>query len=93
MTVLRDAAYLIDSNGIVAVAVRTPENVERAVRDGWTRHNDGWLTSTGTFQRGITTGELTHMMIDVGFELVFSGWGNRDFSLVAGIYSPLLEDY
>lgn len=84
-TVLRDAYYIVQSDGLTAVAARAKDNVNRAIRDGWREHKDGWITGSGTFQRGFTVGELSSMMFDVGWEMVISIADNRDYCMVVGI--------
>ena len=87
--VLLNARRLVKELGIVAVAARSPVNIHRAVRDGWKQYYDGWNTSSGTYQQGFSAGQLAKMMVDIGFEAVFTLTDNHDYSMVAGIESLL----
>ncbi|MFD8263596.1 endonuclease/exonuclease/phosphatase family protein [Streptomyces griseoluteus] len=59
---LKDAASFARPGGHVVVVTRSPEEITKAAADGgWSVHHDGFWSSQskGTFQRGITPGEIT----------------------------------
>ncbi|MFF9171775.1 MULTISPECIES: methyltransferase domain-containing protein [unclassified Streptomyces] len=59
---LKDAASFARPGGHVVVVTRSPEEITKAAADaGWSGHHDGFWSSQskGTFQRGITPGEIT----------------------------------
>jgi 2-polyprenyl-3-methyl-5-hydroxy-6-metoxy-1,4-benzoquinol methylase len=93
MDVLKDARHLVKEGGLVAVATRAHGAVRRAVRDGWKKTGDGWITTTGTFQRGFSPGELAKLMVDAGFEIVVSLASNSSYSMVVGIDNLLLDNW
>ena len=48
--------------GVLFLAVRTNKEIEAlAKKHGWRKHEDGYITSRGTFQRGFNTVQLMHL--------------------------------
>ncbi|MFF4557710.1 methyltransferase domain-containing protein [Streptomyces sp. NPDC001422] len=68
---LRDAASFARSGGHVVVVTRSPEEITNAASaGGWDVHHDGFWSShsKGTFQRGITSGEITALAHQAGLQ-------------------------
>ncbi|MET9109694.1 endonuclease/exonuclease/phosphatase family protein [Streptomyces zhihengii] len=68
---LKDAASFIRPGGHVVVVTRSPEEINKAAVDGrWSAHHDGFWSSQakGTFQRGITPGEITALARHAGLQ-------------------------
>jgi len=90
-SVLKEMMRLVHPNGAVVVATRSKKEVERAKTDEWEEYSDGYLTPTGTFQRGFTAGELAEMLIEVGCEIVVPLASYGDYVMVAG--SPNVYEF
>jgi len=68
---LQDAASFARFGGHVVVVTRSPEEINKAAADGgWSVHQDGFWSSQakGTFQRGITPGEITALARQAGLQ-------------------------
>ncbi|MFF3358149.1 methyltransferase domain-containing protein [Streptomyces sp. NPDC002917] len=68
---LKDAASFARPGGHVVVVTRSPEEITKAAADGgWSVHHDGFWSSQakGTFQRGITPGEITALARQAGLQ-------------------------
>ncbi|MEU6219073.1 methyltransferase domain-containing protein [Streptomyces sp. NPDC047022] len=68
---LKDAASFARPGGHVVVVTRSPEEITKAAADGgWSVHHDGFWSShaKGTFQRGITPGEITALARQAGLQ-------------------------
>ncbi|MGI5441435.1 methyltransferase domain-containing protein [Streptomyces shenzhenensis] len=68
---LKDAASFARPGGHVVVVTRSPEEITKAAADGgWSIHHDGFWSSQakGTFQRGITPGEITALARQAGLQ-------------------------
>lgn len=58
-TLISNLFELAKPGGVIMISARTHEEVNRGAINGtWTPLNDGWITSKGTFQAGITNGWL-----------------------------------
>ena len=51
----------------LSVAVRSAKEVYSSRKSTWTNAGDGYITSTGTFQKGYTPSELGFVLLDSGF--------------------------
>ncbi|MEU8445511.1 methyltransferase domain-containing protein [Streptomyces microflavus] len=68
---LEDAASFARPGGHVVVVTRSPEEITKAAAGGgWSVHHDGFWSSQakGTFQRGITEGEITALARQAGLQ-------------------------
>ncbi|MEM2146574.1 MAG: methyltransferase domain-containing protein [Candidatus Jordarchaeaceae archaeon] len=70
MSVLRDIYNFLPLGGVLILAVRSVDEVERARTRNWRRFGDGWLTSRGTFQKGFTLEELLGMVNQFSFKTI-----------------------
>ncbi|MET7474610.1 methyltransferase domain-containing protein [Streptomyces sp. NPDC005648] len=69
---LKDAASFARPGGHVVVVTRSPEEITEAAADGgWSIHHDGFWSSQskGTFQRGISPGEIIALARQAGLQL------------------------
>lgn len=92
LDVIRECRRLVHENGAVAIAVRSKKEVSRAKRDTWSEYDDGYITPAGTFQKGFTAGELAGILVDEGFELVYSLHPRGDYVMVVAVDMLPLED-
>ena len=67
MEVVEDLAKHTRKNGSILVSTRSTSDVNsQALRGGWEKHKDGFLTGRGTFQKGIDPDELVGMLNQAG---------------------------
>ena len=55
---LEDIYNFLPVNAQLSLAVRAKKDLQRVKKRNWKRHNDGWITNSGTFQRGFNYDEL-----------------------------------
>lgn len=68
-TILADITKVLTKpNAMVFVAVRSDGEISKVAKTGrWTRSGDGWITGSGTFQKGFSKTELISIMSRFGF--------------------------
>jgi len=81
----------LGSYGIVAVATRSPAEIERATKDTWVKYGDGWRTPSNTFQRGFSPGEVSKMLMKAGWGVTIR-LSESNFTLVVGLDSMTVLD-
>ncbi len=70
---LEEAKRYVIPGGLIMVSCRTPGEVAKAAKKGaWEMSGRGYITSTGTYQRGIHQEALIKM---IDWEVVKSGGG------------------
>jgi DNA phosphorothioation-associated putative methyltransferase len=63
--VVNSALERVKRRGFLCVAVRSKKEIERNARvSGWTKYADGYLTGSGTFQRGFSAAEVFDLLMD-----------------------------
>lgn len=67
LAVVQETHAFLKRGGEACFATRSLREVARSSRDGWTEHNDGWITTTGTFQHGATPAEVVDLLDRAGF--------------------------
>lgn len=92
VAVIQECRRLVHEHGAAVFAVRSKKEVGRAKRDTWVEHNDGYITPAGTFQKGFTVGELAGILIDEGFEIVYSLHPCGDYVMVVAVDMFPIED-
>lgn len=86
--VLNQIRRFLPACGRVVVVVRPQEEIDRLRKPTWRHHNDGWLTSRDTFQKGFTLDELADFVHASGFEV--TRW-SKNPSCVIGLKAKLLD--
>jgi hypothetical protein len=68
---LKKAKTKLRRGGHMLVCVRSDKEIERcAVKSGWEPEGDGFVTKSGTFQCGLSAGELSFMMTMAGLNVI-----------------------
>lgn len=65
---LHSAASHLAPNGAMVVVARAQKDIDdsRRRKGGWKQRGDGWVTPSGTFQKGFCQGELLALLQDAG---------------------------
>jgi DNA phosphorothioation-associated putative methyltransferase len=82
--ILKSMRRMVGTSGIVVLAARSKYEVSSAVKYSWLRHNDGWITSSNTFQQGLSAGDLAKLLLDNMFEAAISVVDSFKYSMVIG---------
>ena len=70
LEVLPRVFEFLPSWGKVMIAVRDKKDVMSAWRPKWDRYGDGFITSTGSFQRGFSGSEIAQLAYEAGFKRI-----------------------
>jgi hypothetical protein len=96
--VINEMALYLEPGSKVMVATRHPADVNYfAKRGSWQRKGEGFITGSGSYQRGIHEDELGGMLEDLGFDEV-KAWQETTSTLAVGsvhessFHSALLFD-
>ena len=82
--VINEMALYLEPGSKVMVATRHPSDVNYfAKRGNWQRKGEGFITGSGSYQRGIHEDELGGMLEDLGFDEVGS-WKETTSTLAVG---------
>lgn len=71
--------------GLVVMAARSPADIQGSKSKKWKAHKDGYLTSTGSFQSGISAQALSSRMRSAGLSDVTVLSGEKKHTIVAGV--------
>lgn len=65
---VQSAASNLSQDGAMVVVARSQKDIDasRKRKGGWTPVGDGWITPTGTFQKGFSQDELLALLQDAG---------------------------
>jgi DNA phosphorothioation-associated putative methyltransferase len=66
-TLVEDVYDFLARDREVCLAARSHKEVARSRKDNWKEHGDGWITTTGTFQHGMTPAEVVDILDKAGF--------------------------
>jgi hypothetical protein len=68
-TVLQSIKNKLVDGGHVLIAMRPIKEIERNSHS-WRKHEDGYITSRGTFQSAVLTAEMVSLIEETGFKII-----------------------
>lgn len=72
INVIKQIINLLKPNGIAYITTRTDNDIHKSANEKWTKYNDGFKTTKGTFQKGYNVNELKSFVSNIANDMMIS---------------------